>query len=121
MGQPRGGECEYRGIEVFPELRRAYDEGLIDPQCVGRTELDDVEAMPPGEMIRKTRERHPPIDDVGAVTAWCPYRAPPKVGRNEPCRAQSPSAVSRRAFGRSRRVSVTPNAARLKNRIVRTD
>jgi hypothetical protein len=109
--------ADIEALEVFPELRRAYDEGLIDPQCVGRAELDDVEAIPPGEMIRKTQERHPPIDDVVAATAWWdrrprheddqddfpldegdwsdradahpaitePYRAPTKVGRNEPC------------------------------------
>jgi uncharacterized protein YecA (UPF0149 family) len=55
------------------------------------------------------RDRRPPIDDVAAATSWWsafaeeddwddeddedgeivepqgPYRAPPKVGRNEPC------------------------------------
>jgi uncharacterized protein YecA (UPF0149 family) len=69
-------------------------------------------------MIRKTRARHLPIDDVAEATAWWdrrekveddeddlmlnerddggdpadqftaiaePYRAPAKVGRNEPC------------------------------------
>ena len=110
--------ADIEAVEVFPELRRAYDAGLIDPQCVGRSELDEVEAMPRGEMVRKTRERHPPIDDVAVATAWWdrgshdldddddrsyqhdkgwdddvgdlvdvsePYRATPKVGRNEPC------------------------------------
>jgi hypothetical protein len=110
--------ADIEALEVFPELRRAYDDGLIDPRSVGRSELDAVETMPPGEMVRKTRERRPPIDDVAAATAWWdrsspdgededdllpneedgwnergggytevaePYRAPPKVGRNEPC------------------------------------
>src|SRR5919106_1313015 len=56
--------ADIEALEVFPELRRAYDAGLIDPQCIGRSELDDVEAMPRGEMVRRARERHPPIDDV---------------------------------------------------------
>ena len=107
-----------KALEVFPELRRAYDRELIDAQFMRRTELDAAEAKPRGETVRQTRERHPPIDDVAAATAWWdrlsrdaddkseglvydddvgnadvseygavaePYRAPPKVGRNEPC------------------------------------
>jgi hypothetical protein len=111
--------ADIEALELFSELRRAYDDGLIDPQSVGRRELDAVEAMPRGEMVRRTRERYPPIDDVVVATAWWdrrsfdgddddeplpyddddggnsldteyvdviePYRAPPKVGRNEPC------------------------------------
>jgi hypothetical protein len=111
--------ADIEALEIFPELRRAYDDGLIDPQVIGRTELDEVEAMPRGEMVRRTRERRPPIADVRVATAWWdrrpqdadevddglayddeeawaasaseyvevaePYRAPPKVGRNEPC------------------------------------
>lgn len=74
--------------------------------------------MPRGEMVRRTRERRPPLDDVAVAIAWWdrrsldaddedallgdeiddwngraggyagvtePYRAPPKVGCNEPC------------------------------------
>jgi hypothetical protein len=110
--------ADIEALEVFPELRRAYDDGLIDPLSIDRSELNAVEVMPRGEMVRETRERHPPIDDVAAATAWWdrrspntdaeddllldddddlderagghaelaePYRAPPKVGRNEPC------------------------------------
>ena len=111
--------ADIEALEIFPELRRAYDEGLIDSQVIGRTELDTVEAMTRGEMVRRTRERRPPISDVRVATAWWdrrphdadeddeglpyeddeawaasaseyvevtqPYRAPPKVGRNERC------------------------------------
>src|SRR5262245_48962378 len=109
--------ADIEALEVFPALHRAYDEGLVDPECIGEFELDEVEAMPRGETLEAARERHPPIDDVGAATAWWdltwepeddfddypdddnggddetdefievaePYRAPPKVGRNEPC------------------------------------
>ena len=110
--------ADVEALEVFPELRRAYDRELIDAQFMRRTELDAAEARPRGETVRQTRERHPPIDDVAAATAWWdrlsrdaddkseglvydddvgnadvseygavaePYRAPPKVGRNEPC------------------------------------
>jgi hypothetical protein len=108
--------ADIEALEVFPELHRAYDDGLIDPLSVGRAELDEVEAMPRGEMIQETRDRYPPIDDVATATSWWdrgsrnsdddddspevdeeesrrseypeinePYRAPAKVGRNEPC------------------------------------
>ncbi len=106
--------ADIEALEVFPELRRAYDEGLIDSRFVDRSELDRVEAGPRGEWLQDTRERHPPIDDVASAIAWWdrdaddfeeeddvvdglddgpdeyvdfpePYRAPPKVGRNEPC------------------------------------
>lgn len=98
-------------IGVFPDLRRAYDEGFIDPQVIGRSELDDVEGSPRGAVLERMKDRHPPIDDVAAATSWWarfgrlassrraeelalaaagdgrmdPYRAPKKVGRNEPC------------------------------------
>jgi hypothetical protein len=107
--------ADIEALDVFPDLRRAYDEGLIDPQVIGRTELDDVEASPRGAVLERMKERHPPIDDVAEATSWWarfgrlashrraeelalaaarefdntatvePYRAPPKVPRNEPC------------------------------------
>jgi Protein of unknown function (DUF1186)/SEC-C motif len=110
--------ADIEALELFPELGRAYDDGLIDPRFVDRSELDEVESAPRGETVRRTRERHPPVDDVAAATAWWdrrsrntddeddllldedddwdesddgyteiaePYRAPPRVGRNEPC------------------------------------
>jgi len=94
-------------LELFPELRRAYAEGLIDPQFMHPSALDEVEAAPRGTRLEATKDRWPPIDDVAEATAWWsrdedeeadagetgdeqavpqePYRAPPKVGRNEPC------------------------------------
>ena len=110
-------ECaDIEALGVFPELRRAYDEGFVDPQVIGRSELDDVEASPRGNLLELMKDRHPPIDDVAQATSWWarfakvassrraeelaslaaagdldddgpvePYRAPVKVGRNEPC------------------------------------
>lgn len=106
--------ADIEAVELFPDLRRAYDEGFIDPQVIGRSELDDVEASPRGTILERMEERHPPIDDVAEATSWWarfgsrarsrraeelalgasdqlgdgpmePYRAPPKVGRNERC------------------------------------
>jgi Protein of unknown function (DUF1186)/SEC-C motif len=107
--------ADIEAIGVFPDLRRAYDEGFIDPQVIGRSELDEVEASPRGDHLERMKDRHPPIDDVARATSWWarfgkhassrraeelalaaageldddvpmePYRAPPKVGRNEPC------------------------------------
>jgi hypothetical protein len=91
--------ADIEAVRLFPELRRAYADGLIEPRFVNPSELDEVEAAPRGSVLEKTRERYPPIDDVVHATAWWarfddalesavaaePYRAPPKVGRNEPC------------------------------------
>jgi hypothetical protein len=107
--------ADIEALAIFPDLRRAYDEGLIDPQTIGRSELNEVEASPRGELLERMKDRHPPIDDVARATSWWarfgrlasgrraeelalaasgesdddapmePYRAPAKVGRNEPC------------------------------------
>ena len=107
--------ADIEALAVFPALRRAYDEGLIDPQTIGRSELDDAEASPRGALLERMKDRYPPIDNVAEATSWWarfewlasnrraeelaaaaagdfddrgpvePYRAPMKVGRNEPC------------------------------------
>jgi hypothetical protein len=91
--------ADIEAVQLFPELRRAFADGLIEPRFMSPTELDEVEAAPVGSVLEATRERHPPIDDVVEATAWWgrdkgalesagtveTYRAPPKVGRNEPC------------------------------------
>jgi hypothetical protein len=93
-----GDSAGIEAISLFPELRRAYDDGLIHPKFMAPSELDEIEAAPRGRVLERTQDRQPPIDDVGEATAWWrrvgdaqesavaePYRAPPKVGRNEPC------------------------------------
>jgi hypothetical protein len=104
--------ADIEALVVFPALRRAYSDGLADPQSMSPEELDEVESAPPGRMLEAIRERQPPIDDVAVATSWWsafgkdsardaleegwndegpliepqePYRAPMKVGRNEPC------------------------------------
>ena len=62
--------ADIEALAVFPELRRAYDEGLIDPQTIGRTELDDVEASPRGDLLERMKDRYPPIDDIPGATSW---------------------------------------------------
>jgi len=95
--------ADIEALPLFPELRRAYADGLIAPGFMAPSELDDVEAAPPGSVLEETREQYAPIDDVVDATAWWPsfsdvpepvaaiepYRAPPKVGRNEPCPCDS--------------------------------
>ena len=85
-----------------------------DPRAVGRSELEEVEASPLGTFLKRMKDRSPPIGDVAEATSWWarfgklassrraeelalaaagelhdgpaePYRAPRKVGRNEPC------------------------------------
>jgi hypothetical protein len=62
--------ADIEALAVFPELRCAYDEELIDLRTVGRAELDDVEASPRGGLLERMKERYPPIDDVAEATSW---------------------------------------------------
>jgi Protein of unknown function (DUF1186)/SEC-C motif len=107
VGDSLAADCaDLEAVAVFPEIRRAYDEGLIDPQFMAPEELEEAESAH-GRLLEATRTRRPPIDDVAAATWWWsasderhdehgdetaalggwqePYRAPPKVGRNDPC------------------------------------
>lgn len=62
--------ADIEALAVFPDLRRAYDEGLIDPQVIGRSELDEVEASARGDLLERMKDRYPPIDDVAEATSW---------------------------------------------------
>jgi hypothetical protein len=65
------GACaDIEAIPVFGELRRAFDEGLIDPGFIGPDELDDVEASPRGGQIARFRQNHGPFTDVARETRW---------------------------------------------------
>lgn len=106
-------ECvNIEALEVFADLRQAYQDESVDPAFIAPEELDEAEAAPRGRLLDETRDRHPPIDDVAAETLWWdrspyyangddeawddegnddaievqePFRAPAKVGRNAPC------------------------------------
>ncbi len=69
---------DLEALGVFPELRRAYDDGLIEAGYISREEVDEVEAGPRGKWIERQREWHPPIADVAEATAWwgCFKRGP---------------------------------------------
>jgi hypothetical protein len=62
--------ADLEALRVFPELRRAFDEGLIERGFMRPEELAEVEAGPRGKWIERERERHPPIADVAAETSW---------------------------------------------------
>jgi hypothetical protein len=99
-------------LSLFPELRRAYAEGLIAPDLMRLEDLDEVEQAPRGTLTKRFAERYPPIQDVVQETRWWagfqraetarlepnapagpggpisseyPYVAPARVGRNDPC------------------------------------
>jgi uncharacterized protein YchJ len=94
-------------LSVFPELRRAYTENLINPALVPPAALDQEEQRERGVTFRLWSAAHPPITDVVAETSgWSGYQiaaaqeeqpdrlvnrpgetyfAPAKVGRNDPC------------------------------------
>ncbi len=101
---------DIEAVQVFPELRRAYDEGLIERGFMTPSTLDEVEAGPRGKWIERHRASYPPISDVAEATSWwqCfskPYRKSTahqlgdlaykhanlqsrqsqKTGRNDPC------------------------------------
>jgi hypothetical protein len=98
---------DIEAFAVFPELRRAYAEGLIDPSFVGLERLDEVEAGPSDSFFKRFVEEQRPITDVAVETRWWSgfqhmpssavegesligqpgrtYLAPTKVGRNDPC------------------------------------
>jgi hypothetical protein len=80
---------------------------LIEPGFMSASELDEVEAGPPGKWIERYRDSRPPISNVAEETSWrqCfsrseragqlaeiaqehsnqqPVRSQ-KTGRNEPC------------------------------------
>jgi hypothetical protein len=92
-------------FSVFPELRRAYEQGLIDTNALPVEELQKVEQAPRGAIFQRFVEQHRPITDIVAETRWWAgfqsqpqsnaerlvgepgqtYLAPPPVGRNDPC------------------------------------
>ncbi|MEO8426595.1 MAG: DUF1186 domain-containing protein [Verrucomicrobiota bacterium] len=92
-------------ISGFAELRRALQEGLLQPSAVRAEDLDQVEHAPRGALIEEFARRHPPITDVIQETRWWggfrqvsanseapraarvtkPYYSQPKVGRNDTC------------------------------------
>lgn len=101
--------ADIEALEVFPALRRAFDEELIDPFSIGREDLRRAERAPRGSLIERKQDTRGPIDDIVSATSWwgcfnddrddelpsgfalddtlppAPYHAPVKVGRNEPC------------------------------------
>jgi Protein of unknown function (DUF1186)/SEC-C motif len=94
-----GASADMEALPLFPDLRRAFAEGLIETVFMHVKELDEIEAAPRGSVLEDYKERQYPIDNVWNATSWWrrsdrfdddqvrtePYRAPPKVGRNEPC------------------------------------
>jgi hypothetical protein len=102
--------ADIEALQVFPELRRAYDEGLIEPGFMTQSTLDEVEAGPRGKWIERHRSSYPPISDVAEATSWWQCFSKPdlkttarelgdqarepanlqtrqsqKTGRNDPC------------------------------------
>lgn len=92
-------------VSVFPELRRAGQEGLIDPTLLREEILQQIENAPRGELRKEFAKYHGPIGEIAQETRWwagfqrhpgvtgsrgyagpaSPYVAPAKIGRNDPC------------------------------------
>ena len=64
-------ECaDIEALEVFPAIRQAYTDDLVDPRCMSLSELDEVEAGPRGRWLQEMRARQRPIDDVATAAWW---------------------------------------------------
>jgi hypothetical protein len=82
--------ADMEALRAIPELRRAYEAGLIDPGVIPPKELDKVEAGPRGRWIERQREQKPPITDVGEATAWWRHSAhEPRTSAEELARIAS--------------------------------
>jgi hypothetical protein len=62
--------ADIEAIELFPFLREAYEEELLDPDVMAPEELDEVERLPRGETFAAFRGHRPPVDDVAQATSW---------------------------------------------------
>ena len=62
--------ADLEALTAFPELRRAYDEGLIEDMFIRPSEFDEIEHEPRGLRISQFKERCPPLTDVAEETAW---------------------------------------------------
>jgi hypothetical protein len=95
---------QLEALSVFPELRSAMGEGLVQAPEVGLARLDEIEHGPRDVLFKTFVERHPLITDVVQETSWWAgfrppppkeprvvglpgqtYIAPEKVKRNDPC------------------------------------
>jgi hypothetical protein len=62
--------ADIEAIELFPFLRGAYEEDLLDPGVMAPGDLDDIEHLPRGETFAAFRRHRPPVDDVARATSW---------------------------------------------------
>ncbi len=90
--------ADIEALPALPALREAYDLKLIDPEFIGRDELEQALSAD-GRSLAQTRERQPPITDVIEATSWWDRRAAEPahvkpieqrrtgaaIGRNAPC------------------------------------
>lgn len=62
---------DLHATELAPQVRRAFDDGLVDRYMVTREEVEEELAEPRGVVLRRTRRRcKGPIDDVVKEMSW---------------------------------------------------
>jgi hypothetical protein len=74
--------CDFDAVELLPEGRRAFEEGLVDETVIRPESMDELEhpetrrfALPPGQTeFDLFRESHEPIDAVAECSAWLCFR-----------------------------------------------
>jgi hypothetical protein len=62
---------DLHATELAPQVRRAFDDGLVDRYMVTREEVEEELAEPRGVVLRRTRRRcKGPIDDIVKEMSW---------------------------------------------------
>jgi hypothetical protein len=81
--------AEIEALPALPALREAYDRKWIDPDFIGRDEVEQAMASE-GRSLADMRERHPPIFDVVAATSWWSRGRPALTAARAPASSSRP-------------------------------
>ncbi len=77
-----GAVSDFNALELLPEVRRAYAEGLVDDTIIGLADIDPAEpresrgypAPSSEELFQSFCERNTPIDAVAECSMWTCFR-----------------------------------------------
>jgi hypothetical protein len=77
-----GAVDAFNALELLPEVRQAYAEGLVDETILGLDDIDPSEPRQPWsfprpsaeESFRCFKERNAPIDAINECSAWICFR-----------------------------------------------
>jgi hypothetical protein len=85
---------DLHATELAPQVRRAFDDGLVDRYMVTREEVEEELAEPRGVVLRRTRRRcKGPIDDVVKEMSWWACFHEPALWARSGADAESPFPI----------------------------